>query len=161
MRAAQHDLRRLAKCWKLFRAVRMALHREGRIMNSMQINCFLEAAECQSFSKAAEKIHISQPALSKNIAALEKELTVQLFERDHFQAVRLTRGGKLFYTKFKKWQGEIGEIIEMAHEADKYKEKISVLDNYLVDGDLIEFFNHVLSLSNDLKIVIEKKEESS
>ena len=128
-------------------------------MNSMQIKCFLEAAECLNFSKAAENIHVAQPTLSKNIAALEKELTVRLFDRGHYQAVTLTRAGKLFYTKFKKWQGELLQIIEMARVAEDAKEEISVLDNYLLDGNMIEFFNHVLSYSNDLKITIEKKEE--
>ena len=123
------------------------------------MKCFLEAAECLSFSKAAENIYISQPALSKNIAALEKELTVRLFDRDRYQAVTLTRAGKLFYTKFKKWQEELPQIIEMAHVAEDAKEKIAVLDNYLLDGNMIEFFNHVLSYSNNLKITIEKKEE--
>ena len=51
-------------------------------MNSLQINCFLEAAKYHSFSKAAEKLYISQPTFSRNIAMLEQELGIRLFHRN-------------------------------------------------------------------------------
>ena len=35
--------------------------------------CFMEAAKCLNFTRAAEKLYISQPALSKNIASLEDQ----------------------------------------------------------------------------------------
>ncbi len=35
--------------------------------------CFMEAAKCLNFTRAAEKLYISQSALSKNIAILEQE----------------------------------------------------------------------------------------
>ncbi|NLV50976.1 MAG: LysR family transcriptional regulator, partial [Clostridiales bacterium] len=37
-------------------------------MNTTQILCFLAAARCQSFTKAANELYISQPAFSRNIA---------------------------------------------------------------------------------------------
>lgn len=43
-------------------------------MNDTLIQSFLSVAEEGSFCKAAEKIYISQPNLSRNIARLEKEL---------------------------------------------------------------------------------------
>ena len=48
-------------------------------MNSMQINCFLEAARSLNFTFAASTLYITQSTLSKNIIALEQELDVQLF----------------------------------------------------------------------------------
>ena len=41
-------------------------------MTLSQISCFLAVAECGSFSRAAEKLFISQPAVSKQISALEE-----------------------------------------------------------------------------------------
>ncbi|MBU2664720.1 LysR family transcriptional regulator [Actinoplanes bogorensis] len=54
---------------------------------------FLAVAEHLHFTRAAEELYVSQPALSKQIRALEKQLRVSLFERDH-RDVRLTAAGK-------------------------------------------------------------------
>lgn len=50
-------------------------------MELHQLECFVRAAELGNFTKADKMLYISQPALSKNIALLEKNLGVQLFER--------------------------------------------------------------------------------
>jgi DNA-binding transcriptional LysR family regulator len=53
---------------------------------------FLEVARQLNFTRAAESLYVSQPALSKQIRALERHLRVTLFERDRGR-VRLTRAG--------------------------------------------------------------------
>jgi DNA-binding transcriptional LysR family regulator len=52
-------------------------------------------AEELNFSRAARRLHISQPALTKQIAELEERLHVQLFDRDK-QTVRLTDAGRAY-----------------------------------------------------------------
>lgn len=52
-------------------------------------------AESLNFSRAARKLHISQPTLTKNIVALEDWIGVTLFERDR-QSVALTDAGQAF-----------------------------------------------------------------
>ena len=51
-------------------------------MNSRQIECFLEAARELNFTRAAEKLRLPQPAVSRYIASLENELDVRLFTRE-------------------------------------------------------------------------------
>ena len=53
---------------------------------------FVAVAQQLHFTRAAETLYVSQPALSKQIRALERQLRVTLFERDH-GTVRLTRAG--------------------------------------------------------------------
>ena len=50
-------------------------------MNPLQIEYFSAVAFYKSFTTAAEELHVSQPAVSKQIAALEDEFQVQLFLR--------------------------------------------------------------------------------
>lgn len=51
-------------------------------MNSRQLQYAVLLSEERSFSQVAEKLNISQPALSKQIMSLEKELGVKLFDRN-------------------------------------------------------------------------------
>jgi len=53
---------------------------------------FVAVSQQLHFTRAAETLYVSQPALSKQIRALERQLRVTLFERDH-GTVRLTRAG--------------------------------------------------------------------
>lgn len=64
-------------------------------MELRQLTYFLTAAQTQNFRKAAEICLVAQPALSRQIAALESEMGVQLFRRVK-QRVVLTREGQDF-----------------------------------------------------------------
>ncbi|MBR0145560.1 MAG: LysR family transcriptional regulator [Eubacterium sp.] len=57
---------------------------------------FLAVADTGSISHAAEKLYISQPAVSKSIRNLEEALSVRLIERSS-RGIRLTEQGKLLY----------------------------------------------------------------
>ena len=50
-------------------------------MDTQNLSAFLLVAESGSFSKAAKRLHLTQPAVSKRIAQLEAQLSVSLFDR--------------------------------------------------------------------------------
>lgn len=84
-------------------------------MTKSQLTCFIEVAHCGSFSKAADRLYISQPAVSRQIAQLEKELGLTLFNRTN-KSVELTPSGKLLYNHFIKTQEEFEKILSKAHQ---------------------------------------------
>lgn len=58
-----------------------------------ELEVFLNAAELESFSEAARRLHISQPAVSQAIGSLERHFAIDLFLR-HGRSVRLTDAGQ-------------------------------------------------------------------
>ena len=64
-------------------------------MNTTQLECFLAVADFLNFSRAAEHLRITQPAVSHQVKTLEDELGVPLFSRTS-KSVRLTREGHMF-----------------------------------------------------------------
>ncbi len=65
-------------------------------MTMLQVLYVIEAAKQKNFSKAAERLYLSQPALSLQIRHLEEELGCELFRREP-QGVSLTAAGQVFY----------------------------------------------------------------
>lgn len=67
-------------------------------MNSKQLQYALSLSKIRNFSQVSEQFHISQPALSKQIIALENELGVRLFDRST-TPLTLTPAGESFVQK--------------------------------------------------------------
>lgn len=63
-------------------------------MNSFQLTCFLTVAETLNFARSAERLNITQPAVTHQIKSLESELGVALFNRST-HSVELTKAGLL------------------------------------------------------------------
>jgi len=70
-------------------------------MNIFQLEYFVTLAETLNYTKASQKLHITQPTLSKLIISLENSIGSQLFVRSK-RDVRLTPAGKIFYNEIKK-----------------------------------------------------------
>ncbi|MBB6341911.1 DNA-binding transcriptional LysR family regulator [Pseudomonas fluvialis] len=62
-------------------------------MDLANLNAFIAIAEAGSFSEAGERLHLTQPAVSKRIAGLEQQLNVRLFDRIG-REVSLTEAGR-------------------------------------------------------------------
>ncbi|PBB06181.1 LysR family transcriptional regulator [Salimicrobium humidisoli] len=61
-----------------------------------QLEVFVTVAELENFSRAAERLHMTQPAVSQYIKVLEKSMDARLFDRSN-KYVRLTQAGKIVY----------------------------------------------------------------
>lgn len=70
-------------------------------MEIRHLKYFLKVAEELNFSKAAEKLFISQPPLSRQIKELEQEINAKLFNRNN-KRVSLTEAGKYFEVEIKQ-----------------------------------------------------------
>src|SRR4029078_11985711 len=62
-------------------------------LNLRQLQTFVPVAQLASFTRAAQMLHLSQPALTKQVRQLEETLGVRLFDRNT-RTVELTRIGK-------------------------------------------------------------------
>jgi DNA-binding transcriptional LysR family regulator len=67
-------------------------------MELRHLRYFVAVAEAENVSRAALKLHVSQPGLSRQIRDLEDEIGFQLFERSA-KSVRLTGAGNVFLTE--------------------------------------------------------------
>jgi len=65
-------------------------------MELRHLRYFKAVAELLNFSRAAEQLRVAQPALSRQVRALEEELGATLLDRNHMR-VRLTDAGRAYY----------------------------------------------------------------
>lgn len=84
-------------------------------MTLQQLRYFFGVVRWKSFTAAAEGLFLSQPALSKQIAQLEKHLGFTLFERSQV-GVTLTAKGQLFYEKMYPLYNEMERVLEELSE---------------------------------------------
>lgn len=80
-------------------------------MNLKQLEAFLWVADLKSFTRAARKLYMSQPAVSFQIKALEDELQVSLFQRRDKKVI-LTEAGRLLYPAAKEILRHYYKVIE-------------------------------------------------
>lgn len=95
-------------------------------MDLRHLKYFVAVADEQNFTRAAEKLHISQPPLSRQIQDLESELGLALFERGS-RPLRLTEGGRFFY-------GHATRLLEQAAQAVRTTRRVALVERRLVIG---------------------------
>ena len=84
-------------------------------MNLYQLETFLAVIRCGSFTKAAEEVHLTQSAVSRQIQDLEKSFGVALFERLG-RSISLTPAGEILSREAKKLLREAANLRERLHD---------------------------------------------
>ena len=83
------------------------------MFEDFRLKVFLKVAECGNFTAASRALGVSQPAVSQNIAELEKTLGVQLFDRTRGN-ISLTEDGlsfKPYAERIMYWYGKAEAVI--------------------------------------------------
>ncbi len=86
-------------------------------MEMRQLRYFAAVAEYLNFTEAAKHMYVAQSAVSQQIAELEKELGVQLFNRTK-RSVKLTNAGKVLLKEANFIMGRMKEAEEKTKQAD-------------------------------------------
>lgn len=105
-------------CRKHERLSRMPNWYRITLVDFRHLRAFIAVAEESSVTRAAERLHISQPPLSRHIRQLEDELGLKLFER-HRHGVRLTEMGRRLLEKARTLDAAASEFFKTAGQATR------------------------------------------
>lgn len=130
-------------------------------MSIEQYREFIELAKCLNFSEAAEKLHMTQPALSKHLKILENEFGSELITRDR-KNVRLTEAGRILFGA----ATYIVETYDRAREeiAQVTRNKPIRIDGILYDSmiiSVISIASTMLRTEKSIPIIYEHTEDAN
>ncbi len=91
---------------------------EASRLEVRHLRYFLAVAEEEHFGRGARRVHVAQPAISRQIQQLEEELGVQLFERQR-QKVRLTNAGHCFRQKARAILEKLQMAVQETRQMDR------------------------------------------
>lgn len=107
-------------------------------LNFTSLLYFQRTAEMQHLTNAAESLHVAQPALSRMISGIEKELGVALFERKG-RNIKLTRDGEILLKHAKSFLAELDQLKTDLNES-KNLQQMTVTLNIESAAQLIPVF---------------------
>lgn len=129
-------------------------------MNDLQIDYFLASARNLSFSKAAQELYVSQPAVSRQIQALETELGCLLFQRMN-KGIVLTPNGEMFYQFFDEYRMQLHDLKMRAKLSLENKSRVirfGILSNSNLSHILQPVLNEFEKKYEDVKLEVNSYE---
>lgn len=94
-------------------------------MEFRHLRYFVAVVEEQSFTKAAERLYIAQPPLSRQIQNLEEELGLALLERGS-RPVKATEAGLFFYQHAKKVLANVDQMVQMTKRVNRVEQVVKI-----------------------------------
>lgn len=130
-------------------------------MYNHQLDSFIKAADCGSFSKAAEELYISSPALIKQINLLESNLGFALFERTH-RGIKLTEAGESLYRDAKYIIGYSKDAVKRAKKAAELSESVIRIGTSIMTPPqfILNLWSEIYKRCPDLKFQLVSFENS-
>ena len=122
-----------------------------------QLQCFTYTVEFNSFTKAAEQLHITQSTVSKAIIAIENMMGLQLFVRKGNQ-IKPTPAGRYVYEHVKRVGADIEKTLFEASVIQTGLSKninIACLDTHKPDSILLPMVNYFNKEYPDIKVAVE------
>jgi DNA-binding transcriptional LysR family regulator len=137
-------------------------------MELRHLRYFVAVAEERNFTRAAERLHIAQPPLSRQIQQLEEILGVRLFERDS-RPLKLTDAGRFFHSHAVQLLGQMSELEAMTKRVGKIERTLSVgfvgstlygllpkiIRRYRAENSAVELTLHEMSTMDQIKALKE------
>lgn len=109
-----------------------SIRRQHMPIDTLQIRCFISVAAHLNFTKAANELFLSQPAISRKVAALEKELDVVLIDRSN-RELKLTPEGEAFNKFFSAFMSQLEDLTAQTmkkREAQRQEIKIGIFEGW-------------------------------
>ncbi len=122
-----------------------------------QLQCFTYVVELNSFTKAAEQLHITQSTVSKAILAMENMMGLQLFIRNG-NRIKPTPAGKYVYEHIRRVGNDIETTLFEASVIQTGLNKnlrIACLDTHKPDSVLLPIVGHFIKKRPDIKAAVE------
>lgn len=125
-------------------------------MNTSYLRTFIEVVNLRSFSKAAEKLYLTQPAITKQVKILENDFGVVLIKRSYNDII-LTKEGKDLYKYAMTILNKEEEIYEhFMKDENEILGNLTIFSstlpaNYILDGLLYDFLGQYKNITFNIK----------
>lgn len=114
-------------------------------VDQRQLQCFVEVVNSGSINRAAQKLHIAQPALSRRMRQLEHALGTELFVRTK-EGVNLTHAGQRLYRRAGAWLEEFERLQRSMRE--EVESEVEVLKLGMAAGPTTLLLGRVLAAAS-------------